>query len=428
MTDPIRSGYDNNDLVAGGEPIDEINARFYARFQYPWPPSFVRRRLDPTFERDMLSQSVGDWTGDALPPKPRIWIAGCGTNQAVLTAVRFPDATVVGSDVSTASIDASARLAEQLGVTNLQLRVESINDTTYLAEFDHVISTGVIHHNAEPARTLHRISAALRPGGLLELMVYNRYHCMEAIAVQKAVRLLADGQSDGFDQGLDIAMKIVKERPDLVDRMKVSFSGVDQFETAAADALIQPVMYTFTVADLEAMAHTCGLEFVLPCVNQFDQARGQIDWNSTFEDPELRAGYESLPDARRWQVTNLVELDRSPLLWFYLRRVDGTPRVTERDVLESFADTVFERGDTRCDTLLRGEDGRYTLTGAARPYPGRPSDPATRRIVAEFDSRGQARLSDVLADLDIPADFGSLSRLRVRLTTTAFPYLRRVAK
>jgi SAM-dependent methyltransferase len=297
--------HDNVDLVAEGKPVDAVNAEFYSRFQYPWPPQAVRRRVDPSVERTALGQSAGDWTGDVLPERPRIWVAGCGTNQAVLTALRFPGAHVVGSDVSPESVAASAQLAERLGVTNLDLQVESINDVTYDREFDHVISTGVVHHNADPAATLARVAAALAPDGLLELMVYNRYHCTEAIAVQKAVRLLAPATGEAgadFDAAMTAARHILDARPDLVARMKPGFSGVAHFEAAAADALIQPVMHTFTVAELDAMAGGCGLELALPCVNQFDVGRQCVDWNLRFADTALQRRYLSLTDVERWQV------------------------------------------------------------------------------------------------------------------------------
>ncbi|MBB5803255.1 SAM-dependent methyltransferase [Saccharothrix ecbatanensis] len=421
--------HDNVDLVAEGKPVDAVNAEFYSRFQYPWPPQAVRRRVDPSVERTALGQSAGDWTGDVLPERPRIWVAGCGTNQAVLTALRFPDAHVVGSDVSPESVAASAQLAERLGVTNLDLQVESINDVTYDREFDHVISTGVVHHNADPAATLARVAAALAPDGLLELMVYNRYHCTEAIAVQKAVRLLAPATGEAgadFDAAMTAARHILDARPDLVARMKPGFSGVAHFEAAAADALIQPVMHTFTVAELDAMAGGCGLELALPCVNQFDVGRQCVDWNLRFADTALQRRYLSLTDVERWQVTNLVQLERSPILWFYLRPAGARPRRGEAEVLDRFAEQRFVAANLDCEVLVRQADGSYRASGRNAPYPVRPPDGPARAVLDEFTARGPARLRDVLTDLGLPTDLPTLSELRVRLTTTAFPFLQRV--
>src|SRR6185295_11390114 len=140
--------------------------------------------------------------------------AGCGTNQAVLTALRFPKARVVGSDVSSKSLEICSETATQLGVKNLELKEESINQVPYREEFDYIISTGVIHHNASPQATLAKISAALKPDGVLELMVYNRFHWTVPAAFQKAIRLMgSNGSGVNFDSELVIAKAMIGELP-----------------------------------------------------------------------------------------------------------------------------------------------------------------------------------------------------------------------
>jgi SAM-dependent methyltransferase len=431
MTSSIQgSGSDNVGRVEAGQPVDPINAQFYSRFQYPWPPLFIRRLAEPGFESDMLSQSVGEWVIDILPAGPRIWVAGCGTNQAVLTAVRFPAAQVLGTDISMESLAASQRLAEQLGVTNLNLRAESINDAAYDGEFDYVISTGVIHHNADPQATLSRISRALKPDGLLELMVYNRYHCIEATAIQNAVRILASAAGgSGFEGQLELAHELMEGREDLKRRVGQFFVGMDRSEAALADALIQPVAYTFNVLELQRLAAACGLDLLLPCVNQFDVARNCFDWDVGMPDGVLRAAYETLGDTLRWQVINLVGQDQSPMLWFYLRRVSSArPRRSEREIVDQFGDQVFEIAETSSRVFLRTEEGTYQPAGQLTRYPGRPPDETCHRIIGIVAERERVRLRDVLAELGISSDFTILNRLRVRLTTTAFPYLSALAR
>ena len=66
--------------------------------------------------------------------------------------------------------------ASQIGIRNLALENKSINDVNYKEEFDYIICTGVIHHNADPIGTLNKLAAALKPDGILELMVYNYCH------------------------------------------------------------------------------------------------------------------------------------------------------------------------------------------------------------------------------------------------------------
>jgi SAM-dependent methyltransferase len=78
-----------------------------------------------------------------------------------------------------------------LGLANISFRNESINEIDYKDEFDYVLCTGVIHHNADHRIPLTKISSALRRYGLLELMVYNRYPRLTFNAIQEATALLS---------------------------------------------------------------------------------------------------------------------------------------------------------------------------------------------------------------------------------------------
>lgn len=111
--------------------MDAINAKFYGRFPFPWLPQVFSCPTDPDFETLMLNQSIGSWNHSAIPRSPHIWVAGCGTNQAIYTALRFPKAEIVASDISTTSLELSARTASQLGITNLTFREGSINGVAY---------------------------------------------------------------------------------------------------------------------------------------------------------------------------------------------------------------------------------------------------------------------------------------------------------
>ncbi|HEY6310338.1 MAG TPA: class I SAM-dependent methyltransferase [Streptosporangiaceae bacterium] len=421
------TGYDNSTLAKSGKAIDPINSSFYDQFPYPWPPLIVRKLADPRFELDFLSQSIGRWDHSALPLNPRIWIAGCGTNQAALTAVEFPTSAVTASDLSVKALDSERRLAEQLGVTNLDLRQESINDAEYYDEFDYVICTGVIHHNEDPRASLARLASSLKPDGLIQLMVYNRYHSIEANAVQNVIRILADDDSAlGLDRQLALATTLMKEHEDLRARI-ARFFEMDYSESALADALIQPVSHTFTVLELQRIAEDCGLDLAQPFINQFDVARNCLDWTMQIHESELQDVYSKLGDAQRWQVTNLLKLEQSPMLWFFLRRSSSAvPRKTEREITDEFLNQAFEVSATASQVFCRTPQGTYQVPKHSVPYPGPHPDTTCRKLVALVADRKRARPRDLLTELSIPADFPTVSGLRQRLTTGAFPYLRSV--
>lgn len=425
----VKTDEGNLVLVESTDSVDDINAKFYGRFPFPWRPARFDYLVDPYFETAMLNQNVGDWEHRAVPKNPKIWIAGCGTNQAIFTALRFPKATVLGSDLSAESLKLCAKTAQELGILNLELRQESLNHVAYKDRFDYVISTGVIHHNADPRGALEKLAGAVKPTGILELMVYNRYHRTITTAFQKAIRILGGdaAASVDFEAEISLAKKLIEKFP--AENLVADFLNDyrDISEPAIADTLIQPVEYSYTVESLEEMADGCGLEFVAPCLNIFDKAWKTFSWNIDFGDAELQERYDALPDSRRWQASNLLLFEKSPMLWFYLRRKDGgRERKTERQICEEFLETKFVRNSTTQKSYVPGEGGSYQPSPGTVAFPAPPADALIRKIVEAAD--GQTPLRDIFQWLEISPAFHVVNQLRLRLTTSAFPYLRAVGE
>ena len=163
----VKADEENRVLAESQDSVDGLLAKFYRRFPWPWQPIKFDYLEDTDFGMNMLNQDIGDYSHSTVPRNAKIWVAGCGTNQALHTALKFPNASVIGSDLSSKSLELCAKNAKELGVTNLEVREESLNHVPYYEEFDYVISTGVIHHNADPKVTLDKLSAALKPGGIM---------------------------------------------------------------------------------------------------------------------------------------------------------------------------------------------------------------------------------------------------------------------
>lgn len=409
--------------VDSTESVDQLNARFYARFPYPWPPMTFDYLTESDFERWMLSQDVGDWDHSILPPAPRIWIAGCGTNQAVYTALKFPQAQIIGSDLSVKSLEVCGDTARKLGVTNLELRRQSINDVDYHEEFDYVMSTGVIHHNADPREPLRRIAAAVKPDGLIELMVYNRYHSIIPTSFQKAVRILADA---GSEADLDTEMEISQR---LIDTFSVhnSVGGfLRQFKDAPpamiADRLFQPVERSYTVESFSGLLDSCDLDILAPVISRTDQARQKFRWNLKLDDPQLQRRYDAMPDVRRWHVANLLLLESSPMIWFYAQRRDSSRRrQTEREMCEAFLNREFVRASTTQRSYMRRDDGSYRELEDGIAFPGKPTDP----VVSDFLSMIETETCPgaALDRLGIEPTFQQVNEIRLQSTTSAFSHL-----
>jgi len=134
---------DEENLIFGKSTasVDSINAKFYIRFQYPWPPRNFTKPTVPDFETVMFNQRIGSWDHSIVATEARIWVAGCGKNQAVFTALRFPQANILATDISVKSLETTSKNAQALGISNLELKEESINHANYVEEFDCIFCT-----------------------------------------------------------------------------------------------------------------------------------------------------------------------------------------------------------------------------------------------------------------------------------------------
>lgn len=408
------------------ELIDESNAGFYERFPFPWRPAKFDFLIDPDFQTAMFNQNLGDWNGGSFPERAAIWVAGCGTNQALITALTFPKATVVGSDLSSESLRLCAGTAKELGVQNLELRRESINGVSYSDQFDYVICDGVIHHNADPGATLNKLVAALKRNGIIELMVYNRYERLPTTAFQRAIKILSTNDLEpDLDRDILRARTIVAELK-LTNFPMLGRDTVDQYpETLLADTLIQPNEDSYTLESFEELAIASGLEVLYPACDLSDQITTDTSWNLSFSTPDLQHDYSELPDLQRWHITNHLLFERSPQLWFYFQRKDsGRPRRSERGICAEFLKRKFVRSGTLQRSYVRSKDGSYRLSARHLAYPLVAPRGDALSIYQAVD--GQRSMEEILTSLEQPTTFDHVNKLRLQLTTTAHPHLRAV--
>jgi SAM-dependent methyltransferase len=417
----MKSDDGNVVLAESPEVVDQLNAHFYGQFPFPWRPMKLDRLVDSQFQTRMFNQNLGDWTHQTLPARPKIWVAGCGTNQAVITALNFPDAQVIGSDLSKASLELGATTALELGVKNLELRNESINQVSYAEEFDYILCTGVIMINADPAETLRHLVAALKPSGIMELMVYNRYERLPTSAFQKAVRVLGEYSGSHFDLDLARAKKIAGDVK--LKHFALHRDSVDDYpDCVLADTLIVPVENSYTVESFEDLAVSCGLEMLVPGCDMYDNPTTTDAWNLSFSNPGLRAEYDSLSDTHRWQVTNHLLFERSPQLWFYFQRQDsGRPRKNEKQICEEFLETRFQKTSTTQRSFIRQADGHYRLSPILFPYPVSQPKETVRAIASTAD--GQLTMREIFEQFEIETSFRNVNHARLLLTTSSCPHL-----
>jgi SAM-dependent methyltransferase len=407
--------------------VDQANSEFYGKITYPWPQMTYPTYADPNCGTVFLNQELGDWTHTRVPLRPKIWIAGCGSNQATLTALKFPRAEILATDISGPSLEVCERNLSQLGVKNVKLVEQTINDADYVEEFDYIICTGVIHHNADPSYPLAKLGAALKPDGILELMVYNYYHRILTTAYQKAMRyLFKDDPSIGLDEQLDVTRDLMNKFP--VDNTMSFYLQQEKGQPREylADSFLQPVEHSYTIESLIALLNTAQLQLDLPGGYVFDKFVGRVSWNLDFKNETAARHYEALPDYDRWQITNLLAVEKSPTLSFYVQRNDsGWTRKSEKEVCDEFLDTVFERYSTTITNYVRG-NGSYQFNSTPIPHPS-PRVPVDQTARSVFKETGQGKtIREILAALKIDPVFSVVNEIRTQLTTPLFPYLKAV--
>src|SRR6185295_2613788 len=191
-------------------------------------------------------------------------------------------------------------------------------------------------------------------------------------------------------------------------------------EAKLADSLLQPVEYSFTLRSLESLIGSCNLELLAPCINQFDVAARNYLWNLEFDDDRLQTLYDALSDSDRWTVSNYLMLERSPMLWFYLQRMDSNHRrKSEKQLCEEFLEQKFRKSSTKKKVFIRSDDGNYVPNDRLRPYPGLHMDNLCSKIIASIDNQAATRLRDVLDQLEVEPRFSLINKLRLLLTTNA---------
>jgi len=420
------SDEENLYLVGDASTVDAINAEFYGHFPYPWRPTNFLYPSHGAMASAMLGQNLGDWDGTLIPKRPKIWVAGCGTNQAVHTALHFPLATIVGSDLSKPSLDLCASTLRSMGLRNAELRNESLNTVPYDGAFDIIVCTGVIHHNSDPQATLWKLARALKPGGVMELMVYNRFHRVMNAAVQKAVRLLTGGTFDGgWEAQMRLLNHVIGALPNESDAAKHVAQFQGQPDARIADSLLQPVEHSYTVESLNELVRACGLEIVTYHVSEWDKADDRVFWNMRWADRDLQARYDALPDLTRWQISNLLMAEQSPMLWFYLQRADsGRPIKSEPQIVDEFLHRRFRRTESTQRCYILQDNGEYRLSAKQVPYAGMPASGLYRQLLDLSD--GRLTIREVFERSGATPDFENASRARVSLATSAFPFLRAV--
>lgn len=239
---------------------DAVRA-FYERHPYPAPLRDLDRHIELYCNPDRRrAWSLLLWPLEKPRADREILVAGCGTSQAAIHALREPDAHVIAIDVSEASLRHTRELQRKYALQNLDLHKLSIEEVGKLGRmFDQIVCTGVLHHLPDPDTGLRSLRSVLATNGAMHLMVYALYGRAGIYMMQDYCRMLGIGATERELDDLGAVIGALStEHPiaGLAKRAK-DFTHPD----ALADALLHPQDRAYTVPQLYAWLARCGLKF-----------------------------------------------------------------------------------------------------------------------------------------------------------------------
>jgi SAM-dependent methyltransferase len=245
---------------AAADPADAVRA-FYESHPYPAPIDNLDRHRELYRNPDRRrAASLLLWPTEKQPADREILVAGCGTSQAAIHALREPDARVTGIDISETSLRHTRDLQQKYGLRNLDLHRLAIEQLGELGQrFDQIVCTGVLHHLADPDTGLRALRNVLAPSGAMQLMVYAPYGRAGIYMMQHYCRLLGIGATDEELRDLGTVIGALSaDHPiaGVVKRAK-DFRNPD----ALADALLHPQDRAYSVPQIYAWLERCGLSF-----------------------------------------------------------------------------------------------------------------------------------------------------------------------
>lgn len=232
-----------------------------------------------------------------------ILIAGCGTNQAAVFAYVNPGAKVVGIDVSQASLDHQRFLKEKYALANLELHQLPIEAVASLGgQYDLIVSTGVLHHLADPAIGMRALGQCLRPDGVAAIMLYAHYGRIGVELMQAIFREIGLQQTASDLFTVKEAVALLPDAHPL--RGYLSYAPDLQFDAGLVDTFLHSRDRSFTVDQCLDLVAAADLAFQ--------------GWflTSPYEPPSppgggFYAAVSALPNRQRWRVMERINTENA---------------------------------------------------------------------------------------------------------------------
>ena len=242
-------------------------------------------------------------------------IAGCGTGLSTVEFARQAPATrILAVDLSLASLRYGKRMAEKLGLGNVEFGQADILQLGSLGrQFDFIDASGVLHHMADPWQGWRILLSLLRPGGVMQVGLYSELGRRNIVAARAF--LAARGY-----------------RPSVADIRRCREDII-----AAADAQVASVAQRddfFTTSECrDLLFHVQEHRTTLPQIKSFLAANG-LEFGGFFVDAAARARFaarfpqpQAALDLACWHVVETEAPETfAGMYQFSLRKRAANPR------------------------------------------------------------------------------------------------------
>ncbi len=200
-------------------------------------------------------------TAIAVPPRPEVLIAGCGTGrQAIETALSISGSQVLAIDLSLASLAYARRKTRELEIANIEyMQADLLNLENFNHSFDIIKCSGVLHHLRDPQLGWKILTDLLKPGGYMEIALYSEIARQAVVAARQYIA------KQSYRPIIEDIRKCRQEILALPDDspIKPVASFKDFFVTSECRDLIFHVQeHRFTLPQIEAILTDLSLDFI----------------------------------------------------------------------------------------------------------------------------------------------------------------------
>ena len=244
------------------DPRADVVSRQYERWRYPRPIYDLDRLgdgiwhwYDPSRFHEIL------WPDRECKPDLDILIAGCGTNQAAVFAYRNREAKVVAVDISQPSLDHQQYLKDKHELSNLELHLLPIEELSTLGiDFDLIVSTGVLHHLADPLVGMKALGSCLRRDGVIGLTLYARYGRTGVEMLQSVFRDMGLDQDEPSVHVVKDTVALLSADHPVQNYLRIE-GGELKYDGAVVDTFLHGRDRSYSVDDCIDLVTSAGLAF-----------------------------------------------------------------------------------------------------------------------------------------------------------------------